>query len=143
MATRIYALAKELKVDSKELVDVCAKAGITGKGSALASLSDEEVDKLRNFLATPSSTAGRAKPSNAPAAPERPSSPAARTGKMPVINTSRPKSPLAGIRKSAQSAAQDTDVEELMAEDEAMAEELDRQRAEAHVEGVAAAGDQA
>ncbi|MEZ5268719.1 MAG: hypothetical protein R2789_09230 [Microthrixaceae bacterium] len=38
---------------------------------------------------------------------------------------------------------QDTDVEELMAEDEAMAEELDRQRAEAHVEGVAAAGDQA
>ena len=40
---RIYALAKELKLDSKELVDICAKAGVTGKGSALASLSDEEV----------------------------------------------------------------------------------------------------
>jgi translation initiation factor IF-2 len=47
---RIYALAKELKLDSKDLVDLCAKAGITGKGSALASLTDEEVAKLRAFL---------------------------------------------------------------------------------------------
>ena len=47
---RIYALAKELKVDSKELVDICAKAGITGKGSALASLSDDETAKIKSFL---------------------------------------------------------------------------------------------
>jgi translation initiation factor IF-2 len=47
---RIYALAKELKVDSKELVDLCAKAGITGKGSALASLTDEETDRVKAFL---------------------------------------------------------------------------------------------
>ncbi len=47
---RIYALAKELKLDSKKLVDICAKAGVTGKGSALASLSDEEVDKLKSYL---------------------------------------------------------------------------------------------
>lgn len=51
MAIRIYALAKELKIDSKELVDICTKAGITGKGSALASLEDPEVDKLKNYLA--------------------------------------------------------------------------------------------
>ena len=43
MPVRIYAFAKEMKIDSKELVDVCKKAGVTGKGSALASLSDEEV----------------------------------------------------------------------------------------------------
>ena len=47
---RIYALAKELKLDSKKLVDICAKAGVTGKGSALASLSDEDVDRLKSYL---------------------------------------------------------------------------------------------
>ena len=33
MPVRIYALAKELKMDSKELVDVCTRAGVTGKGA--------------------------------------------------------------------------------------------------------------
>ncbi len=47
---RIYALAKELKLDSGELSELCAKAGITGKGSALASLTDEEVVKLKQHL---------------------------------------------------------------------------------------------
>ena len=50
MPIRIYALAKELKFDSKELVDICTKAGIPGKGSALASLEDDEVVKLKSFL---------------------------------------------------------------------------------------------
>ena len=50
MPIRIYALAKELKIDSKELVEVCTKAGITGKGSALASLTDEEVEKVKSYL---------------------------------------------------------------------------------------------
>jgi translation initiation factor IF-2 len=47
---RIYALAKDLDIDSKELVEVCRKAGISGKGSALASLSDDEVAKVKAFL---------------------------------------------------------------------------------------------
>lgn len=51
MPMRIYALAKDLKIDSKELVDLCTKAGITGKGSALASLEDDEIVKLKAFLA--------------------------------------------------------------------------------------------
>ncbi len=42
MAARIYALAKELNIDSKDLVDLVKKVGITGKGSALASLTDDE-----------------------------------------------------------------------------------------------------
>ena len=50
MAVRIYSLAKELKIDSKELVDICTRAGITGKGSALASLADDEVVRLKEFL---------------------------------------------------------------------------------------------
>ena len=44
MPVRIYALAKELNIDGKELVAICERAGITGKGSALASLDTEEVD---------------------------------------------------------------------------------------------------
>ena len=50
MPIRIYALAKELKIDNKKLVDICTKAGITGKGSALASLTDEEVTRLKAFM---------------------------------------------------------------------------------------------
>jgi translation initiation factor IF-2 len=47
---RIYALAKDLKIDSKELVEFCNKAGIPGKGSALASLEDDEVAKLKTWM---------------------------------------------------------------------------------------------
>jgi len=50
VAVRIYTLAKDLKVDSKDLVDLCKKAGITGKGSALASLTDEEAQKVTDFV---------------------------------------------------------------------------------------------
>jgi translation initiation factor IF-2 len=48
---RIYALAKQLNIDSKELVDICTKAGVSGKGSALASLTDEEMAKVTAFIA--------------------------------------------------------------------------------------------
>ncbi len=54
MPIRIYALAKELKIEAKELVEICTKAGITGKGSALASLDDDEVKKVKSFLSAPS-----------------------------------------------------------------------------------------
>jgi translation initiation factor IF-2 len=47
---RIYALAKELKIDNQSLIDACKKAGVTVKGSALASLSDEEVAQVKAFL---------------------------------------------------------------------------------------------
>ncbi|MFM7842692.1 MAG: translation initiation factor IF-2 N-terminal domain-containing protein, partial [Planctomycetota bacterium] len=57
MPIRIYALAKELKIDSKDLADLCVKAGIPGKGSALASLDDDEVVKLKAYLAGPTKKA--------------------------------------------------------------------------------------
>ncbi len=50
MPIRIYALAKELKIENKKLVDICNQIGITGKGSALASLSDEEVATIKAHL---------------------------------------------------------------------------------------------
>ncbi|MFM7205160.1 MAG: translation initiation factor IF-2 [Planctomycetaceae bacterium] len=68
MAVRIYTLAKELKIDSKELVDLCTRAGIQDKGSALASMTDEEVAKLKEFIAAKSRPAERP----AAAAPVKP-----------------------------------------------------------------------
>jgi translation initiation factor IF-2 len=60
---RIYALAKQLKLDSKVLVDICTKAGVTGKGSALASLTDEEMATVSAFI-----DAGKAGKQTSPAA---------------------------------------------------------------------------
>ncbi len=85
MAVRIYALAKELKLDSKELVDICTGAGLPGKGSALASLTDDEAERIRQVV---KGSSGKPKAGTAPT-PQRPSEPG-RTGKMPVIVTPKP-----------------------------------------------------
>jgi translation initiation factor IF-2 len=78
VAVRIYTLAKELKLDSKELVDLCTRAGIQDKGSALASLTDDEVSKLREFMA------GKAKPADRPAAAAKPGAPVRPATPAPV-----------------------------------------------------------
>ncbi len=60
MAVRIYSLAKDLGMDSKELVDLCTRIGIQGKGSALASLEDEEIARIKRHIeekATPAASA--------------------------------------------------------------------------------------
>ena len=51
MPVRIYAFAKELGLDNKQLLDICEKANIKGKGSALASLDDDEVTSIKAFMA--------------------------------------------------------------------------------------------
>jgi translation initiation factor IF-2 len=61
LSIRIYVLAKQLKLDNKALVDICNALGIAGKGSALASLSDEEVALLKAHLS------GQGKKSGSPA----------------------------------------------------------------------------
>jgi translation initiation factor IF-2 len=70
---RIYSLAKDLGMDGKELADLCARIGIPNKGSALASLSDEEVAKVQKHLAAAAAPAvpKAAAPTAAPV-PERP-----------------------------------------------------------------------
>ncbi len=68
MPIRIYSLAKQLKIDNKALVDICTKIGIAGKGSALASLSDEEAAQVKDYLSgkkTPSVTAAPEPPAAA------------------------------------------------------------------------------
>lgn len=105
MAVRIYTLAKELKLDSKVLADLCTKAGITGKGSALASLTDDEVEKLKAYLAASSKQAAAQPPrAAAPAKPvPPPSRPPVLTGKPPIL-TGKP--PILAGRATATPAAQ-------------------------------------
>ena len=57
MPIRIYAFAKELGLDNKQLLDICEKVSIKGKGSALASLDDDEVARVKEHLSSGSATA--------------------------------------------------------------------------------------
>lgn len=101
MPIRIYALAKELQVDSKQLVDICNRAGVTGKGSALASLDDDELVKVKAFMNKDSGGGGGSRGSQSrpeadePMRPERPVQPAKpsriRTLGGPLGNKMRPK----------------------------------------------------
>ena len=53
MPVRIYAFAKDLGMDNKQLLDICEQAGVSGKGSALASLSEDEITTINSFMAGP------------------------------------------------------------------------------------------
>jgi translation initiation factor IF-2 len=118
LAVRIYALAKELKVDSKELVDICTKAGVPGKGSALASLTEDEVEKVQQFLKGGGTAKGKAVKA-APAAPQRPTEPA-RVGKMPVIVT--PKTSTSGRSKRVEPVEEPAPTESTVAASSAAVE---------------------
>ncbi|QDU11653.1 translation initiation factor IF-2 [Gimesia aquarii] len=50
MKIRIFALAKELGMDSKVLIDECNQAGVKLKNSALASITPEERDIVIEYL---------------------------------------------------------------------------------------------
>ena len=50
LSIRIYALSKQLNVDSKEILDAAKQLGIEGKSSPLHALTYEEVDQVKNTL---------------------------------------------------------------------------------------------
>ena len=83
---RIFALAKELGIDSKELIEYCNQAGVKAKNSALASISPEQRDVLINYIeqkgkSAPAQTQG-------PIAPVR-EEPVETGGKVRKIEVSR------------------------------------------------------
>jgi translation initiation factor IF-2 len=98
LALRIYALAKELKVDSKELVEICPRAGVTGKGSALASLTEDEVVKIKAFL----SGGGASKPAAAkPPMMKPPTAPPLVRPASTVATPAAPAAPAAPVTPAA------------------------------------------
>ena len=96
MPIRIYALAKDLGMDNKQLVDLCEKAGVKGKGSALASLNDDEVAKVKEFISKsseskkPAKETEKAEPQRSEPAPSREDPFKRRTGPVRDLS-SRPK----------------------------------------------------
>ena len=53
MSTRIYALAKELKIEKENLWELCDKLNIVTNGkSALASISDEDALRVREYVSS-------------------------------------------------------------------------------------------
>ncbi len=102
MKIRIFALAKELGLDSKELIDVCNQAGIELKNSALASISPEERDIVVGFI----------KNSDAPAAPapEEPLAPIREAQQdRDIVN-------IAAMKPRPQHASRDAEVGQAVAE---------------------------
>ena len=113
MPVRIYSLAKELDYDSKKLVDVCKQAGITGKGSALASLSDDEVQQVKDYLNQGPASASETTATETPTKPDsRP------RGPIKVVSSARSPSPPLGSRsrksddEAVEESIEDTGTEE-------------------------------
>lgn len=97
LKVRIFALAKELKMDSKELIDLCRKAGIEIKNSALASISGEERDKVLAAVQKSDSVATAPSSATGPLAPVREKPPVGSSAKVPEIKVipSKPAKPRA------------------------------------------------
>ncbi len=76
MTIRIYALAKDLHVESKVLIDLCQQLGIKSKAAALTNLTDDDVAKIKTHLAQqPQKTVvdfNAAPANNAPIPPSHP-----------------------------------------------------------------------
>ena len=87
MKIRIFALAKELGLDSKDLIDYCNRAGIELKNSPLASITPEQRDLVLQFI---DGQGASAPVEDEPTVPLR-SAPPERTGRIRKIEApSRP-----------------------------------------------------
>lgn len=95
MKIRIFALAKELGLDSKDLIQHCNDAGLSVKNSALASISPAERDMVLDHMKSVQSKAGSTSPQLDVSAPVRDanSSREIREIKAPLP------SPLGGLRR--------------------------------------------
>ena len=107
MPIRIYAFAKEIGLDNKALLDVCEKLGIRGKGSALASLDDDEIARIKEHLsakpeAAPVAVVETVRPEVAP--PVREAVVQRRPGPIMRDLDSKPRRPLDGHRDAKKDA---------------------------------------
>jgi translation initiation factor IF-2 len=120
---RIYAFAKELGLDNKQLLEICEKANIKGKGSALASLEDDEIAIVKGFM----SGGDVAKPEPEPdvAAPMRPVRPAASKKKIgEIVSPVSIASPTVEEEVVEEEAVEEEVVEEEVVEEEVVEEEV-------------------
>lgn len=108
MKIRIFALARDLGLDSKVLIDLCEQAGVKLR-NALATISEEERDTVVAYIRNKGSVA--ASPGDAPAAADLPPlrEPSLTVGKVRQI---------VGIpARSSSKMQEEIDVEEIEAEE--------------------------
>ncbi len=97
MKIRIFALAKELDIDSKDLIQHCNDAGLDVKASPLASITPEEKDRLMEHLKQARS-AGKPSAAAAESATLTREPPPDRSGPVRQIRTM---GPLGSVRRRA------------------------------------------
>ncbi|MDO5580340.1 MAG: hypothetical protein Q4G69_04350, partial [Planctomycetia bacterium] len=94
MSVRIYALAKQLQVESKILVDICKRLRPDDKVSPLASLTDEEVvlvkEELKKGTFAPKSARDYLEDVGSIPTPQPKPIVSLQTGKIPVLKPLRP-----------------------------------------------------
>ncbi len=146
MSIRIYALAKQLKKESRELVEICKKLGLDGKGSPLASLTDEEtkvvVDYFEKADGAPARPTAQSFLEETESAPMRkPPVLSPPTGKVPVLRPARtPRLPdLARLKtENVETASEETPVEPVAAPQEPVVAETPAEPVAAPQESVVA-----
>ncbi|OAI53034.1 translation initiation factor IF-2 [Planctomyces sp. SCGC AG-212-M04] len=112
MKIRIFALAKELNLDSKDLIQACNDAGLNVKSSPLASISPEEKDMVLGFMKNrqQGSTAVAARPAEQTLTREEGID---RLGKVKQIRTMAPTVP-APVRRTSRPADESVAQEEIV-----------------------------
>ncbi|MEW4529241.1 translation initiation factor IF-2 [Maioricimonas sp. JC845] len=122
MKIRIFALAKELGLDSKELIQRCNEAGLNVKSSPLASISPEERDMVLELIRK-NEEGGRSEPG--PSAPPTPSREPAAPERMGKVRQIRNLGPLAGSMRSRRGGRDESEAPEpeVEAAQEALAAE--------------------
>jgi translation initiation factor IF-2 len=103
---RIFTLAKELNIENKVLIGYCQKLGMNVKDSALASISEEERDRLLAFIKEGAAAGDSAARGETLAPTREPAKPVV-VGKVPTIRSTAPKGPLAReVRRESETAAE-------------------------------------
>lgn len=82
MRVRVFALAKELGIDSKELIDYCSDLGIQVKTSALAGITPEQRDKVVAYYEKKKASGGESAQTEKEHVPVRDESAVEKVGKV-------------------------------------------------------------
>jgi translation initiation factor IF-2 len=116
---RIFALAKELDLDSKELIQYCNDAGLNVKSSPLASISPEERDMVLGFMKNRTKGGGTAVKAPPPSKfePTQPSRDPAAV-KLREIKKITPTAPVARTRPKDEEVVAPSEPETLEVEEE-------------------------
>ncbi|MCA9066316.1 MAG: translation initiation factor IF-2 N-terminal domain-containing protein, partial [Planctomycetaceae bacterium] len=115
MKIRIFALARDLGLDSKVLIDICEKAGVQLR-NALATITEEERDRIVAYIRDGGAPQAPAEAVTEDLSPVRESAPA--MGKVKTIRTIAPRSQHSVPTKDDEDVEVEEQIEEIAAETE-------------------------